>query len=125
MDYSMRQLTAYALDNPLLRLEPAAVRRDWMDETPDRYANRCLPMLIANQHGWHLLNSGTVRVEWNGGPDASDVSITTDGTAEPPLSNFGDGIVTWRIPYLFRTPPGWNLLIRGPANNVKGGAGSL
>nr|WP_062340185.1 DUF6065 family protein [Herbidospora sakaeratensis] len=125
MDFSMRQLTAYALEPPHLPLEPAEVFRDWMNGTPDRYANRCLPMLIANQYGWHVLNRGTVRVEWNGGIDAADVSISADGWDDPPISNFGSGIVTWRIPYLFRTPPGWNLLVRGPANHIKGGAGSL
>ena len=121
----MRQLTAYTLEPPHLPIEPAGVRSAWMDETPDRYANRCLPMLIANQHGWHILNRGTIRATWNGGDRPQDVCITVDGWPDPPVAHFGNGIVTWRIPYLFRTPPGWNLLLRAPANHVKGGAGSL
>src|SRR3989442_536780 len=35
---------------PLLR--PASPRRRWMEETTDRFAYRCLPLSIANQHGW-------------------------------------------------------------------------
>lgn len=121
----MQQLVAYTMEPPLLPLEPAGVRRPWMDGTPDRYANRCLPMLLANQHGWHVLNRGTVRATWTGGDRPEDVTVTVHGWSEPPLAHFGSGLVTWRIPYLFRTPPGWDLLIRGPANWVKGGAGSL
>lgn len=44
----------------------------------------------------------------------------------PPVeSHFGYGILTWRIPYLFRTPPGYNLLVRGPANSPKDGVAAL
>ena len=36
-----------------------------------------------------------------------------------PASHFGNGILTWHLPILFRTPPGYNLLVRGPANYQK------
>ena len=39
---------------PLIR--PAPARRDWMDATPESFAYRCLPLDIANAHGWELLN---------------------------------------------------------------------
>lgn len=119
-------LTAYALQGPLTPLVPASIRRAWMDETPAGFANRCLPMLIANQSGWVLLNRGRVQVTWNGGLGSQDVTIDMDDPdTEAPQSHFGSGLITWRIPYLFRTPPGWNLLIRGPANQPKDGASSL
>src|SRR5262249_24493279 len=41
------------------------------------------------------------------------------------MSRVGSGILTWTIPYVFRTPPGWNLLCRGPANYVKDGVSPL
>lgn len=40
-------------------------------------------------------------------------------------SNFGYGIITWGVPVLFQTPPGYNLLARGPANLPKDGASAL
>ena len=48
------KLTCYALtDNPLpLRAAPPS--RDWMDRIPDRHAYRCLPLAIANAHGWEV-----------------------------------------------------------------------
>ena len=36
-----------------------------------------------------------------------------------PASHFGSGILTWHLPLLFRTPPGYDLLVRGPANHPK------
>jgi hypothetical protein len=41
------------------------------------------------------------------------------------VSHFGHGIVTWTIPYLLRTPPDYNLLVRGPSNWPKDGAHPL
>ena len=35
---------------------PAAANREWMDVETNGWANRCLPLRIANQAGWFLLN---------------------------------------------------------------------
>ena len=40
-------------------------------------------------------------------------------------SHFGCGIITFKIPYLFRAPQGYNLLARGPANLFKDGISPL
>jgi hypothetical protein len=40
-------------------------------------------------------------------------------------SHFGYGILTWKIPCLFRTPPGYNLYVRGPTNWCKDGVAPL
>jgi hypothetical protein len=37
-------------------------------------------------------------------------------------SHFGGRILTWNLPLLFRTPAGYNLLVRGPANYPKDAA---
>ncbi len=121
----MKTFVAYRLQEPNLCLAPGDERRRWMHGAEGRIAYRCLPLLIANQSGWVISQRGRVTAEWNGGPRSTDCSIESTDCLEPPLSHFGDGIVTWRIPYLFRTPPGWNLLMRGPANEPKDGASSL
>jgi hypothetical protein len=120
-------LIAYPTSPQTLDLSPAGIRRAWMDETPERFANRCLPLLIANQSGWLLSARHTVRATWDGGTykDATVVEILDDAESPPAVSHFGVGIVTWTIPYLFRTPPGWNLLARGPANEPLDGAYAL
>ena len=41
------------------------------------------------------------------------------------MSTFGSGILTFTIGYLFRTAPGYNLHVRGPANSPKDGIVAL
>jgi len=98
-----------------------------MDFTTHGWANRCLPLRVANQAGWHVLNNTKFEVEWNGKPEVDAVKITfLDGRPSRLVkSNFGFGILTWYLPYLFRTSPGYNLLVRGPANMPKDGISSI
>jgi hypothetical protein len=109
------------------KIVPATVPRQWMDALDNGFSYHCLPMVIANQAGWFLLASRGVVAEWNGGPKAEDLRI--EALDEPQdiqaVSHVGGGILTWIIPYVFRTPLGWNLLCRGPANVVKDGIAPL
>lgn len=122
------KLVAYRTGSwPPMRIVVAPADRDWMDATPYRFANRCLPLRIAAQAGWFVLNSHALRVTWNGGNDISDVEIESlDGEeVDFASSHFGSGILTWKLPFLFRTSPGYNLQVRGPANWPKDGAYAL
>jgi hypothetical protein len=106
-------------------LVPARPLRDWMDRFPDRHAYRCLPLSIANTHGWEILSPARFEVRWTGGPDAADVTYTA-GDDYPHLddlvhSNFTHGIVTFVVGYLFVTEPGWSLLATGPFNEPRDG----
>jgi len=105
---------------PLIR--PASARRDWMDQTSESFAYRCLPLNIANAHGWELLNPCAFDACWNGSSDTGAVTIRPHG--EPAAeglatSLFGQGIITFHIPGIFRTPPGWNLWVGGSPNQPK------
>lgn len=120
-------LVAYCTRSSGQRIAVGTAGRKWMDDTSFGFANRCLPLRIANQAGWFILNEYKVDVVWTGGPNIEDVMIRCypdDSFAQPPyaVSHFGSGIVTWRIPYLFRTPPGYDLYVRGPTNWCKDGA---
>jgi len=115
--------------NPAINMPivPADRARNWMDNTHHHFANRCLPLLMANQSGWFVLNSHRIAVTW-GGLDAIESLMVTYLSGQPPYtasSHFGSGILTFTIPYLFRTPPGYNLLARGPANMPKDGISPL
>lgn len=98
-----------------------------MEQTKQRFAHRCLPLLISNSAGWLLLSPRTIYVTWNGGADKADLSVQyPDGAGDfPASSHFGHGILTWHLPYLFRTDAGTNLLVRGPANLIKDGITAL
>ena len=98
-----------------------------MTSTGGHFAERCLPLLMANQAGWVVLSSHTVRAVWTGSDALSGLRLEClEGRPPFPfLSHFGHGILTWQIPFLFRTPPGYNLLVRGPSNWPKDGATPL
>jgi hypothetical protein len=94
-----------------------------MRATAERFANRCLPLLVANQAEWLILNSDRLVATWSGGNDPASVRLqyAKGDTLMPAVSHFGYGIITWTVPFLFRTSSGYNLLVRGPANWPKDG----
>lgn len=113
-------------------IRACAPRRAWMDETPQRYAYRCIPMTAANSLGWEILNPYDCKIIWTGGDSVNDLDIqfpanpeVNDGTGGIPKSHFGSGIITWDLPFIFRTPPGVGMVAGGPANMVKDGVSAL
>lgn len=142
--YELHQAT----DMPLCT---APVDRTWMDAAPQRAPYRCLPLVIANQAGWWIPCPASFIVSWDGGLGKENVQITflppgeKDSLAglfapimvsadqsspvvqnDPRVSShFGNGVVTFSIPFLFRTPPGINLWVKGPTNYIKDGVQPL
>jgi hypothetical protein len=122
------KLVAYRLPNfpAYLKLIPAPADRSWMDLDTGGWANRCLPLRLANQLGWQILNDVPFEAHWEGRPGLDSVQITfREKTNKYIQSAFGYGILTWYIPYLLRTSPGYNLVARGPANEPKDGIAPL
>jgi hypothetical protein len=123
------KLECYALHEFAPKLVAARAQRQWMDDFPDRHPYRCLPLAIANAHGWEVLCPTPIEIEWNGGPHVDDIIIR----ALKPLSggrpteyfcrsNFTRGIITFHLDYLFRTDPEWDLLATGSFNHPKDNA---
>jgi hypothetical protein len=120
------KLQCYSLNDFAPKLVPARPQRAWMDQFPDRHAYRCLPLSIANSHGWEALCPVPIEIAWNGGPTVDDLIIR----ALKPLpggrpiehfcrSNFSHGILTFHLDYIFRTDDGWDLLATGSFNHPK------
>jgi hypothetical protein len=99
-----------------------------MDDFPDRHAYRCLPLSIANAHGWDILCPVAVAIDWNGGMRTEDMTVRPlqtmpDGKPVSAFcrSHFSSGIVTFHTDYIFRTDEEWDLLASGPFNSPKEG----
>lgn len=120
IDQQERKLIAYHVLPEAMKIVPANAVASWMEAHPTKLAYSCQPLLLATQTGWCLLAPTDVEAKWNGRSEPKDLSIRSDTTFA--ISNFGLGIVTWRIPYLFRTPPGWQLWVKGPTNWFLDGA---
>ncbi len=111
---------------PLIR--PAPATRAWMDETPESFAYRCLPLNIANAHGWEVLSPCGFDAIWNGEAGVDAITIRPEQGAKPeriPVSLFGQGVITFHIEAIFRTPEGWDLWVGGSPNRAKDGISPL
>src|SRR5262245_52112362 len=120
---------------------PGPVDRLWMDESHQRAAYRCLPLTIANQAGWLIPTPVGFSAVWDGSMTQEGIRLTFDAPGRAPAvdpfginvvsfdvftapvhtdnrvsSHFGNGIITFSFPYLFRTPRGINLWVKGPTN---------
>jgi hypothetical protein len=103
---------------PLIR--PAPATRPWMDRTPESFAYRCLPLNIANAHGWEILSPHGFEAAWDGGTGPEAVRITPDpGHPAAAVSLFGQGTITFHVEGIIRTSPGWNLWVGGSPNRMK------
>lgn len=123
-----RPLIAFTVADQAPPIGPAPIGRAWMTAMRHGWPNRCLPMLIANQSGWEVRNPCAFTATWMGGNDSMSVMVAPDRRDTNqflPSDHFGYGILTWHLPILFRTPPGYNLLVRGPANYPKDGVSPL
>jgi hypothetical protein len=115
------KLIAYVLEGRELKIRPAPVERVWIDTMHDRFAYRCLPLAVANAHGWEILCDRGFVARWKGSRDLDSLTVFGD-PGEPHMSvgsHFGHGILTFHLPCLFSTDPGIDLLVQGPVNRPK------
>ena len=97
--------------------------RDWMDAYESKNPYRCLPMIVANSHGWELLCPETIFINWNGGQDTDDLTVNNTFGQQPSwaYSLFQRGVLTFHPHYLVRTPKGWWTRVQGKPNQHKDG----
>lgn len=103
------------------RIETAPVAREWMDQTDQRFAYRCLPLVIANQSGWMIHCPFGFTARWNGQDSRKGIRLWYHSRKKDDRvsSHFGNGVLTFAVPFLFQTPPGINLWVKGPTNIFK------
>ncbi|MEN2991781.1 DUF6065 family protein [Tistrella sp. BH-R2-4] len=114
------RLTAFSLGAEGPEIRPAPVDRGWMDATPEGFAYRCLPLAVANAWGWEMLAPAGFSAVWTGGAAPGDVVVSPDDPArQAAIGHFGSGILTFHVPWLFRTAGEVALMVQGPLNRPK------
>ena len=107
-------------------LRAAPVTRPWMDDSRAKFAYRCLPLVIANTYGWEVLCPWSFSCIWNGTSEKDGITCIPDpGRPSPAEGHFGGPILTFQLPGLFSTEPGYDLLMQGPVNRPKDGIQGL
>jgi hypothetical protein len=113
-------LDCYLIGDAQYKIRPASPRRQWMDDTRDAFAYRCMPLTIANSHGWEICCSHGFEAEWTGGAQPEDVVVYPDNGADIEVSgHFGSGILTFASNFVLRTERGYGLWVTGPPNQFK------
>jgi hypothetical protein len=123
-----RNLIAYQISRKeTAPLVPARRERKWMDDAAVKFSYRCLPLTMANQYGWEILSTRHLRATWDGQSHPEGIRVKTlhGGGGIHCHSDFGGGVLTFTVPFLIKTPPGWNLMVRGPTNSPKDGLVAL
>jgi hypothetical protein len=120
------QITAYEVVADPMPLVTAQRGREWIEALPDRFAYRCLPLAMANQVGWEILNPVPFTARWNGKDGLDAINIRFHDKESALIgSHFGHGVLTFSLGYLFRTSKSHNLYAKGPANRPKDGIAPL
>ena len=119
------EMECYPMTSQPPDLAPGRQSRNWMDAFASRHPYRCLPLNMANTTGWEILCPYAFTADWTGGERQEDITIKPDRPV-PDLkafvvSHFSRGVLTMHPQYLFRTPPGWDLMVSGSPNHVKDG----
>jgi hypothetical protein len=119
-------LEFFAIDGHQYDLRANSPKREWMDKTDQTFAYRCLPLVIANSHGWSFHLMQDFKVLWDGRRGLDSIRFdSAEQIKSVCTSAFGYGILTFFVHGLFRTSPGWNLMISGCANFPKDGISPL
>ena len=112
-------------------IKQSRMRRDWMDETYNKHAYRCLPVSAANVNGWEIILQREVRVIWEGGntvpritnSDSDGVSIQHDNRVIADCNKIG--MIDFRLAWAFQTDPGYETWLMGSPNYFIDGAAPL
>lgn len=126
IDKNDKKIVAYQLYDHKWKIEPATSKRVWMDNLNNGNINRCLPLKIASEFGWIIYCPVSAAIEWNGMTSPDDIRIIygddTPKTERQCLSShFGSGVFTLNLPWVFRTPVGTQIMVRGVPNYVYDG----
>jgi hypothetical protein len=101
----------------VFKISPGKVKRDWMDDT-DNHAYKCLPLNIANQHGWVAECPEDFVAIWDGGNELESIKIYPE--VHFATSHFAYGILTINVDFLITTDKNISIYVKGVPNfNVK------
>lgn len=103
-------------------VKPMQLQRDWMDKTNLKYAYRCLPLNIANQHGWAIYPKKEIVVRCKRDDRLIQEDIVFDKNPDNlALSHFGYGTLTFSMHFTPRVAEGYSLWIGGAPNHFING----
>lgn len=112
----MSILTAYKTNPNSFIIEPLSVKRDWMDNTPDKHAYHCFPVTTANTVGWTLAAPEDISFIWNGVTDTSSDTVKIISGEKYCYTGRGQGSVSFLTGLILRSEKNISVLSITPQN---------
>ena len=103
-------------------IKQSRLKRDWMDDTYNKHAYRCLPLSAANVNGWEAILQQDIVVTWEGGNSVPKI-VEGDVYRGRTIANCNKiGMIDFHIGWAFKTEPGYHTWISGSPNYFIDGA---
>jgi len=97
-------------------IAPMSIKRDWMDQTPDKHAYRCFPVTQANMVGWYLYSDEDISFIWNGINDTSSDNVKILKGSNFAYTGRGQSTISFNTGLIFRTDKNISMLTINPVN---------
>lgn len=97
-------------------IKESSVKRDWMENTDEKHAYRCIPLSSANVHGWEVLLPEDVVIEWDGISSARPDHVKIISGSKYASSSTGNATVSFATGITFTTDEDHYLWISGSPN---------
>lgn len=107
----MYSINVYQPKNSKVNFSTVPIKRDWMDNTFDRHAYRCLPVTLANTLGWTFSYPEDISFIWNGISDSSDAHVKVLTGEEYVFTNRANATISFNSTLNFRTDENVSLLL--------------
>lgn len=104
------------------KIEQSRLKRDWMDNTYNKHAYKCLPMSAANVNGWELILQQDVVVQWDGGNTTPRILEGEFLDGRPVVISSIIGIISFSTGWAINTEEGYDTWITGSPNYFVDGA---
>lgn len=112
----MLNISVEKYGDSVISIQPMSIKRDWMDETPEKHAYRCFPVTQANMIGWSLSCTKDIRFIWNGINNTSSDNVIILEGQEFTYTGRGQSSVSINTGLVFRSEQNISLFTINPVN---------
>ena len=121
----MTKLTLVRTHQISPEIRQSRLKRDWMDDTYNKHAYRCLPLSAANVNGWEVVLQQDIKLIWDGGNTVPRI-LEGDIFKGRTIANCNKiGMIDFHIGWAFNTEHGYDTWLTGSPNYFLDGATPL
>jgi hypothetical protein len=113
----MLNISVEKSQDSVISITPMSIKRDWMDQTPEKHAYRCFPVTQANMIGWNLFADKDFEFVWNGVNDTNSENVQILSGQDFTYTGRGQSTVSFNTGLTFRTDQNISLFTINPVNH--------